>query len=70
VRIQVCRLHIVKSMADIGGLADDGLVLLLQRGSLGADGGAVGVDIAELVVDAHCLGPPELKVLDSSDFRG
>jgi hypothetical protein len=30
----------------------------------------VGVDIAELVVDAHGLGPPELKVLDRSGFRG
>ncbi len=34
-------------------IADDGLVFGLQRGSLGADQRAVGVDIAELVVDRH-----------------
>ena len=34
-------------------IANDGLVLGLQRGGLGADEGAVGVDIAELVIDCH-----------------
>jgi hypothetical protein len=36
-------------------------VLGLQRGGLRADEGAVGVDIAELVVNGHCLRPPKLK---------
>src|SRR5271169_5582625 len=36
-------------------IADDGLVLLLQRRGLGADGGAVGVDIAELIIDGHSV---------------
>jgi len=34
-------------------IANDGLVLGLQGGSLRANEGAVGVDIAELVVDRH-----------------
>src|ERR1700758_3374512 len=34
-------------------IANDGLVLGLQRGRLCTDEGAVGVDIAELVIDRH-----------------
>src|ERR1700722_10017298 len=38
-------------------IADDGLVLLLQRSGLVADHRTVGVDVAELVVNAHQNSP-------------
>ena len=41
-------------------IANDGLVLLLQGSGLRANEGAVGVDIAELVVNGHCLHPPKV----------
>ncbi|AFJ35819.1 hypothetical protein A5644_25225 [Mycobacterium intracellulare subsp. yongonense] len=34
-------------------ITDDGLMLGLQESGLGADQRAMGVDVAELVVDAH-----------------
>src|ERR1700733_9188206 len=40
-------------------ITHDGLVLLLQRGGLGADGGAVGIHVAELVVNRHGCSPNE-----------
>ncbi len=43
-------------------IANDGLVLGLERRRLGTDGGAVSVDIAELVIDGHWSCPPESKL--------
>src|ERR1700744_2899932 len=42
-------------------IADDGLVLGLQRSGLGADQRAVGVDIAELVTDRHEYSPKTFR---------
>ena len=47
-------------------IANDGLVLGLERGGLGADQCAVGVDVAELIIDAHCLCPPEFEISGGS----
>jgi hypothetical protein len=43
-------------------------VLSLQVGGLGADQRTVGVDVTELVIDAHLLS--SLKVLGNSRFGG
>src|SRR6202040_2336376 len=40
-------------------ITNEGLVLLLQRGGLGADGGAVGIPVTELVINRHGCSPNE-----------
>src|SRR5271163_3839556 len=48
--------HRTRAAPEVAGgqhITNDGLVLLLQRGSLLADGRAMGVDISELVVNRH-----------------
>jgi hypothetical protein len=50
-------------------VANDRLVLGLQRSGLGANEGAVRVHIAELVIDAHFF-PPESKLSGSCGCRG
>jgi hypothetical protein len=51
-------------------ITHDGLVLGLQRGGLRANQRAMGIDIAELLIDGHSSRPPESKVLGSRSFRG
>src|SRR3984885_13946177 len=50
--------HRTRAAPEVTGskhITNDGLVLLLQRSGLSTDGGAVGVHIAELIIDGHSV---------------
>src|SRR5271155_4277799 len=54
--------HRTRAAPEVAGgqhITNDGLVLLLQRGGLGADGGAVGIHVTELVANRHECSPNE-----------
>src|ERR1700723_499259 len=56
--------HRTRAAPEVAGgqhITNDGLVLLLQRGSLGADQRAVGVHVAELVADRRCFPPTSFR---------
>src|ERR1700733_9666160 len=56
--------HRTRAAPEVTGgqhIAHDGLVLGLQRGGLGADHGAVGIHVAELVADRHCVPPTSFR---------
>src|ERR1700722_19465117 len=56
--------HRTRAAPEVAGgqhIAHDGLVLGLQRRGLGADQRAVGIHVAELVADRHCVPPKSFR---------